>query len=51
VRADRNLTLAAQDQINVLDLHFWIGYDPVNQDRRISAHCRALPFMDDYRST
>jgi hypothetical protein len=35
VRADRNLTLAAQDQISVLDLYSWTGYDPVNQDGRM----------------
>jgi hypothetical protein len=58
VRAERNLLLGAQDQMKILDPHHETHYDPVNQNRRIPAHCHALPFgrippndvPDDYRA-
>jgi hypothetical protein len=43
-RADRNLALPALDQMDDLYLRFEIACDPVNQNRRIIVHCRALPF-------
>jgi hypothetical protein len=46
VRADRILALAAQDQMKVIDLHSEFGYYLVNRNRRVSAHCHALPFRE-----